>query len=577
MLSAILTTVSVCWVSLAGPAPHGSPAPPAIPTTPTTATTATTAIHADLIVENARIFSDSLVGFAPFVAVREGRFVYVGAWREELIGPRTLRVDAGGRVVIPGLFDSHLHMLSGGLQLSRLQLRDASGKEDFVARVARWREKLEPGTWILGGRWSTESWRVPGQPTKEWVDAVTGDHPLFLSRMDGHSALANSVALRTAGITSAGPSDPEGGVIDRDPVTGEPTGILRESAMGLVSRHIPPATIQEKARALERAVDLALRHGITAVSDIPSISDLPVYERLARARPSIRFFLYPTADDWAQAAQEIRRFRGRPGWVEVMGLKGFVDGSLGSRTAYMNRPYLPAPTSAVSVRTPGRGLLREGFEDGRFARNVASGRAAGLQTIVHAIGDEANHLLLDLLAEAYPDLASARCRSEHAQHLLPQDIARFGALGVIASMQPYHKADDGRYAESYIGPERSRYSYAFKSLLDAGAVVAFGSDWPVVTLNPFLGIEAAVTGRTLDGSIWQPHQNITVAEAIRCYTSRAAYAVFAEKELGRIAAGYRADFVILDRSPFDPAVDFSAIRPAAVYVEGRKVFGAERR
>jgi predicted amidohydrolase YtcJ len=445
-------------------------------------------------------------------------------------------------------------------------LRHTVSKADFVQRVANWAARQEPGAWILGGRWSTESWQTPAQPTKEWVDGVSGGHPLYLSRMDGHSALVNSVALRLAGITKDGPPDPEGGVIDRDPQTGEPTGILRESAMGLVSRHIPPLTTDDKVRALYRATREALRHGITAVSDIPSIDDLPAYQKLAESQPPIRFFVYLTADDWARAASTAGRFRPQTGWVELRGFKGYLDGSLGSRTAYMREPYLGNEPD----RPNWKGLLREGVENGMFAQNVAAARVYGAQAIVHTIGDEANHMLLDVLEEIHGDPRAARCRSEHAQHLLPQDIGRFGKLGVIASMQPFHKADDGRYAEAYIGPERSRSSYAFRSLLDAGAVVSFGSDWPVVTLNPFLGMEAAVTGRTLDGKHWQTQENITVAEALRCYTSRAAYAAFAEHEIGYIAAGYRADFVILGRSPFDPDVDWALIRPVAVYVEGQR-------
>jgi predicted amidohydrolase YtcJ len=520
---------------------------------------------ADLVIENARIWSDGLDGLAEFAAVHDGRFVHVGVPADDLIGPDTERVDAKGRVVIPGLIDSHVHMLGGGLQATRLSLRGVGSREEFVEWVEAWVGGLEPGQWILGGRWSTESWDVPAQPTRAWVDPVAGDHPLYLSRMDGHSALVNSKALKLAGITRDGPPDPEGGVIDRDPVTSEPTGMLRESAMDLVARHIPPPTPQDKLRALQYAAKLALRYGITAVSDIPSLGDLPVYERLARVNPGVRFFIYVTASDWATARDAVVGFRGRPGWVEVRGFKAYMDGSLGSRTAYMREPFLGNDSS----RPDWRGLLREGVAAGQLDRNIEVARALGMQTIVHAIGDEANHLLLDALERAYLDRPAARCRSEHAQHLLPEDIPRFRALGVIASMQPYHKADDGRYCESFIGPDRSRSSYAYSSLLEAGVVVTFGSDWPVVTNNPYLGIEAAVTGRTLDGKVWQEQENVTVTEALRCYTSRAAYAVYADHEIGRIVPGYRADFVILERSPFDDEVNWGRMRPDSVYVDGR--------
>ncbi len=531
---------------------------------------------ADLVIENARIWTDGSVGFAEFAAVREGSFVYVGAREERFIGERTVRVDARGAVVIPGLMDSHVHMLSGGTMLSQLQLRDAVDKEDFIRRVGEWAKKLKPGEWVLGGRWSVESWKNPEQPTKEWIDPVTPNNPVYLPRMDGHSALVNSVALRLAGITRDGPPDPPGGVIDRHPVTREPTGILRESAMGLVSRLIPPMTLEQKVSALKKAMEEANRYGITAVSDIPSIGDLPAYEELAKSDDlSVRFFLYPTAQDWESAGERLKVFRGKRGWVEVRGFKGYMDGSLGSRTAYMREPYLPVSDSkgAPTDDLRWRGLLREGVAEGTLAKNLQYAGQAGYQSIVHAIGDEANHLLLDMFKEAYgPQLYARRCRSEHAQHLLPEDILRFGMLGVVASMQPYHKADDGRYAEAYIGAERCRWSYAFRSLLNAGAVVAFGSDWPVVSLNPFLGMETAVTGKTLDGKFWQPQENITVTEALRCYTSFGAYAVFAESYLGRIAPGYRADFVILNKSPFGFGVAWSEIRPTQVWIEGRRVY-----
>ena len=535
---------------------------------------------ADLVIENARIWSDGLPAFAAFAAVEDGRFVYVGERIGGYVGPGTRRVDAGGRVVVPGLIDAHVHMLSGGRSLSELQLRDVSGRAEFLERIAAWAERLAdeptdagaPEPWIRGGRWSTESWLDTDGPTKEWVDPVSRGLPLYLPRMDGHSALVNSRGLAIAGITADSPPDPEGGVIDRDPGTGEPTGILRESAMGLVAAHLPGTDLDEDVKALRRAMQEANRHGITAVVDIPDIGSFPAYERLAYAQPTVRFYLYPTAPNWEASASTLADFPARPGWVEVKGFKAYLDGSLGSRTAFMRRPFLGNEPGRESWR----GLLREGVADGQFAGNLAVARGAGLQVITHAIGDEANHLLLDSLEVVFADgLATARCRSEHAQHLLPEDIPRFGRLGVIASMQPFHKADDGRYAESYIGAERCRTSYAFKSLLDAGAVVVFGSDWPVVSINPFLGIEAAVTGRTLDGKFWQTQECITVAEALRCYTSRAAWALGAEHEIGRIAAGLRADFVILEGSPFAGDVEWGAIAPAAVYVEGRRVHGAE--
>lgn len=527
----------------------------------------------DLVVENARIWTDGLPGFAENLVVRGGRIVHVGTADADLSRDASLRIDARGGLVTPGLIDAHIHMLSGGKLLSHVQLRDVRDKQEFIERIRAWAGALPPGEWVLGGRWSVETWRQPHQPTKEWIDAVTGERPAYLPRMDGHSALVNSAALRIANITRHGPKDPVGGVIDRDPATGEPTGILRESAMELVARHIPEPTLDSKVSALRRAMSEANAHGITAVGDIPGLDDLRTYERMAVQSLTLRWFVYPTTADWVAAVEEIRGFSAKPGWLEIRGLKAYVDGSLGSRTAWMRQPYLGNPPD----RAEWRGLLREGVADGRLARNIAAARAARLQPMAHAIGDEANHLLLDLYEQAYGDPRAARCRIEHVQHLLEGDIARIGRLGVVAAMQPYHKADDGRYAEEYIGTQRCRLSYAFKSLLNCGAVVAFGSDWPVVTLNPMLGIEAAVTGRTLDGRQWQAQENITVGEALRCYTSAAAYALFAEREIGRLAEGYCADFVIWDGTPFASEPEWSKIRPAAVFVDGRCVYSNDER
>lgn len=526
---------------------------------------------ADLVIENARIWTDGRTGFASFAAIRNGHFVHVGEPDASLIGTNTARLDAEGRVVLPGFIDSHIHMLNGGNNLSQLQLRDARDKEDFIRRVREWANSLPEGKWILGGRWSTESWQKVEQPTREWVDDASQGRPLFLSRMDGHSALVNTIALRMAGITKNTP-DPPGGVIDRDPVTGDPTGILRETAMGLVSRLIPPPTLQDKVEALRRAMKAANAVGITTVCDIPSMADLPAYEALAeRDDLTVRFMLYPTGGDWRRDVERLRAFRRRPGWIEPRGFKAYFDGSLGSRTAWMSAPFANNPPD----NRYWAGLPMPNVSDGTFERNARAAADANLQIIVHAIGDEANRVLANKLLETYGTierLRRARARSEHAQHLAPDVIRAFAERGIIASLQPYHKADDGRYAEQYLGKERCAWSYAYRSLLNAGVVIAFGSDWPVVTQNVMLGIEAAVEGRILNGAIWFPEQNIALTEALRAYTSYAAYACFMEKEIGRIEAGYRADFVVLGASPFDLVQKWSEIQPDLVYVEGRKAF-----
>ncbi|MCK4873195.1 MAG: amidohydrolase [Phycisphaerales bacterium] len=521
---------------------------------------------ADLVVENARIWSDGCGGFARFAAVKAGRFIHVGERDDALITSYTQRVDAGGRIVIPGIIDCHAHMIAGGRSLGQLLLDRAKDKDQFISSVAEYAGTQPVGSWILGWGWSVDGWDDPTPPTRAWIDDACGNRPALLRRMDIHSAVANSVALDMAGITRDGPPDPRGGVIDRDPATGEPTGMLREAAVELIDALIPKPTPDDEKQALRRAMHHAVAHGVTTVGDVALIEELPVYEAVAADEPICRLRVYAIVDDWAAGADAVRSFSGRAGWIESAGLKAFVDGSLGSRTAYMTKPYLPSDTG----EDHGRGVLTAAMANDGLRRMVRAARRAGLQPMIHAIGDAANHLLLDTYEEVYAGQADARCRTEHAQHLLADDIARFGELGVIASMQPLHKAYDAAYVESLIGEARCELTYAFRSLLDAGAPLAFGSDWPVVSIDPFLGIEAAVTGKTIDGTIWRDEQSITVAEALRAYTSGAAYALRAEHDLGRIAPGYRADFVVLNESPFDPAPDWSQMQPVAVYIGGRR-------
>ncbi len=485
-------------------------------------------------------------------------------------------IDAGGRRVIPGLVDCHTHIVSGGLALKKLRLRDAGSKENFILRVTKYAAKLKPDEWVLGRGWSVESWANPVEPTKEWLDPATGERPALLTRMDGHQALANSKALAMAGITKDAP-DPTGGVIVRDSKTGEPTGILKDAAKSLVQRLIPESSNMQKLTALQDAKALFNRHGVTMIHDMSGPGDGEVFitartmPTLAPVKEQLRIHSFCSIGRWP--AQPCFTPQGHEiaavvDWVRAAGFKGYMDGSLGSRTAYMRGPFLDNP----AYEKDARGLLVE-FATRKPPDDMLSQfrRAArkNLQPAVHAIGDESNHLLLNAYETVRAEFPNARPRIEHAQHLLAADIPRFGRLGVIASMQPYHKADDGRYAEKRIGSERCKTSYAFKSLLAGGAVVCFGSDWPVVSNNPFLGIHAAVTGKTLDGKVFVPEQSITVEQALRCYTTSAAYACFMEDRLGMIKPGYLADIVILN----DDVLSIPADRIADVTVHTTIVGG----
>ena len=489
---------------------------------------------------------------AEAVAVSGERVVAVGEYGEvkTLAGAETRTIDLAGSRVIPGLSDGHLHVLGGGLLLSRVDLRDAESEEDFEKRLVEYAKGLPAGNWVLGGNWDEERALGGRLPERELLDRLIPDRPTFIRRYDGHMAACNSRALEAAGV---GPStkDPPGGVIDRDPHTGRPTGILRDAGIELVLAKVPKPGESEIARAVESALQEVSRSGLTAADDMGGdeltirAATIRAYARLAeegRLPVRISFFLPLAGLDEMKELRDISRPH-----LRFAGLKAFYDGSLGARTALMFEPYDDAPETC-GLRTTPRGVMEP---------LLLRADAEGLVVSVHAIGDRAIHEVLDIFDEVRRKNGprERRPRVEHAQHLRRDDIPRFNGLGVIASMQPRHAADDGRFAEKRLGKERCRTSFAWNSLLDSGGRVVFGSDWPVAPLNPFLGIDAAVTRRTTDGCYpegWFPEESITVEEAVRAYTSGAAYATFSEAERGTIEPGKLADMVVLSRDIMKP-------------------------
>lgn len=524
---------------------------------------------ASLAIVGARVWTaDPERPWAEAIAVVGSRVVAVGA-REDVqkrIGEDTRVVDASGGLVTPGWFDSHIHLFQGGLNLSSVQLRDAGSREAFVERLRAFAATRRPGEWITGGNWDHTLWG--GQlPTRDWIDDATPNNPVWIRRLDGHMALANSLALQAAGVDAATPT-PEGGSIERDE-DGRPTGILRDNAMDLVDRVRPTVPTSRLLEALDVASDYLLRSGVTSVCHMGSMEHLRVL-RTARDSGRLRVRVHASSplDQWRLLEREIERHGRGDQWLTIGGLKGYVDGSLGSHTAAMLEPYADKPGDT--------GLLINPPQDLEHSTQAAD--AAGLHVMVHAIGDRANRIMLDI----YQRVAQRngprdrRFRIEHAQHIHPRDMERFARLGVIASMQPYHIIDDGRWAEQRVGAERLKTSYAYRSLLDSGAGLALGSDWPVSPATPLEGIQAAVTRRTLDGQNpngWVPSQKVTVTEALRAYTSDAAYAVFAENDKGVLAPGKLADMVLVDRDLF--AVDPTTIADAEVrmtIVNGRVAY-----
>lgn len=498
---------------------------------------------ADIVVHNAAVWTGVRgAADARAIAVRGGRIIAVGADVEvnRRIGPRTRIVDGAGKMVVPGFIDSHVHFVSGGASLASVPLRDARTREEFVRRIRDYARTLPRGAWITEGNWDHSLWG--GElPRKEWIDSVTPHNPVWINRLDGHMALANSAALRAAGVTAA-TRDVAGGEIVRG-AGGEPTGILKDNASGLVDRVVPNLTPEQQDRALDAAMAYVAERGVTSVGHMGGWGDLAAFRRAhAAGRLRTRISAAVPLETWATLRDTVAA-RGRGDeWLRIGGLKGFVDGSLGSHTAAMHRPFTDAPAdSGLLVTSP----------ENLYAWTSGADRA-GLQVMVHAIGDRANTLILDLYERVGRENGprDRRFRVEHAQHIAPADVARFGRLGVIPSVQPYHIIDDGRWAEAVIGPERARTTYPFRTMIDTGARLAFGSDWFVAPPTPLEGIYAAVTRRTLDDRHpggWVPEQRITVDEALRAYTADAAHAAFAEAEKGTLEPGKLADFVILDR------------------------------
>jgi predicted amidohydrolase YtcJ len=509
---------------------------------------------------------------AEAVAIAGDRIAVVGSSTE-------IRAQAGaaevinldGRFVVPGFIDTHVHFLDGGFRLTSVQLRDAATPGEFVARIKAFAQTVPPGTWITGGDWDHTLWG--GElPRRDWIDAVTPQHPVWVHRLDGHMALANSAALRAAGVTR-GVATAQGGEIVRD-ARGEPTGLLKDNAMNLVASKMPPPTDAAKDRALEAAMRHVAAQGVTTIHNMGSWDDLEVLARAWRVnRLGTRVYAAVPLNTWEKLRDAVAsKTYGPHGrgdvWLRIGALKGFVDGSLGSHTAAFEEPFSDAPRD--------RGFFVNSPED--LYAWISGADKAGLHVLVHAIGDRANTALLNLFERVVRENGprDRRLRIEHAQHLAPSDIPRFAALGVIASMQPYHAIDDGRWAERVIGPVRTRTTYAFRSLLDAGALLAFGSDWFVAPPTPLEGIYAAVTRRTLDDRHpggWVPEQKITVEEALTAYTRGGAYASFEEKLKGTIAPGMLADLTVVDRDLRTiPPPEIRQARILRTIVGGKTVF-----
>jgi predicted amidohydrolase YtcJ len=485
------------------------------------------------------------------IAVRGDRIQAVGknVDIQKLKGPETQVIDLGGHFVMPGFDDAHLHLADAGMQRLNVDLTGVKTLDEFRERVLAKVEKAKPGEWILGGGWDETMWPVKTLPSRWDLDEVSGGHPVFLDRVDGHLVVANTRALQLANVTLAS-RDPEGGKIDRD-ANGQPTGILRDTAQHAVLAVIPQPTHDGRRRGIEVALADLAEHGVTSAQDYSTWEDFQIYEELEKEGK-----LTARISEWLPfdlSVEELKTKRDSHPQSDLMlhtgMLKGFMDGSLGGHTAALIEPYADDPQNS--------GLPR--YEAAKLNEMAKERVLAGFQLGFHAIGDKGIQMALEAFAEAEKaareqktKAANAgddfRLRIEHAQVTTPAQIARFKGLKVIASMQPSHLLTDMRWAQDRLGPKRAATSYAWAAFLNKGVTLAFGTDYPVEPVTPFRGLYAAVTRKSENGKQeYFPEQRLTMDQAIAAYTTGAAFAEFEEKEKGKLAPGMLADFVVLDR------------------------------
>jgi hypothetical protein len=531
---------------------------------------------ADVVYMHGKIWTgDSTRPWVSVLAVRGDSIVYAGddddQWKAQQV-TRIIRLD--GALVVPGFIDNHVHFLSGGFYLAGINLRSAASKKDFIGMVREWVASLPDSTsWITGGNWDHEAWG--GElPDRSWIDSVSGNHPIMLTRYDGHMALCNSLALSKANITRL-TRIPAGGEMGIRKETGELSGILKDEAMALMDRFIPLPGPGQMDLALDSAARHALAHGITRVFDMGSFGgwpDLETYQRNRQANKlPVRIHSFVPIQTWEKLAAYVTQKGNGDSRLWWGGIKAFVDGSLGSTTAWFYEPYLDK-SGYTGTPVTDTGLLRKW---------ILATDSARLTLAVHAIGDRANDFVLSIFRESARELDRTHSfRIEHAQHLTAAAIPAFAACGVTPCMQPYHAIDDGRWAAKRLDSVRLSRTYAFKSLLDAGAPLSFGSDWPVAPLSPIQGIYAATTRRTLDGKNpggWFPDQKITVSQALACYTASNALLAPRSMRTGILKKGWLADFTVLDRNIFEiKPEEIKEVRVISTYVGGHMEFPQEK-
>jgi predicted amidohydrolase YtcJ len=542
---------------------------------------------ADVIFDHGNIFTgvvdSSTLGAGKryeALAIRGDRILAVGSREEieKLKGPDTTVVDLGGHFVMPGFNDAHLHLGEAGAEKVNVNLVGVKSLEEFRERIREKVEKAAPGEWVIGGGWDETLWPVKVPPTRWDVDEVSGDHPVFLSRVDGHIAVANTRALQLASISVAS-RDPEGGKIDRDEA-GTPNGILRETAKDAVQGVIPEPTHEKRREEIELALADLAGHGVTSAQDNSSWEDFQIYEELEHdGKLTARISEWLPFNDSVEDLNKKRSSHpASDNMLHTGMLKGFMDGSLGSKTAALLEPYSDDPKNS--------GIPQ--YDPSRLNAMTKERVLAGFQIGFHAIGDKGVQMALDAFAEAEKaaraggvkaaDVGSDyRLRIEHSQVTTPQQIQRYKELKVVASMQPSHLLTDMNWAESRLGPKRAADSYAWAEFLRRGVTLAFGTDYPVEPISPFRGLYAAITRQSEDGKkTYYPEQKLTIEQAIAAYTSGSAFAEFAEKQKGKLQPGMLADFVVLDRDITSaPPLKILETKVLRTVVGGKTVYEAK--
>src|SRR5574341_23872 len=530
---------------------------------------------ADLVLLNGNIYTlDQSHTKAHAIALKGNKILFVGnnvQVMDYVQEGKTEMIDLRGKAVLPGFNDAHLHFLSGGLSLLRVNLTGCKSKAEIVTKLKAKIENTPPGDWIVGRGWDHTLFNRGKWPDKNLLDAVSPWHPVYLTRIDGHVAWVNSLALKEAKIDKTTP-DPEGGEILRDSV-GNPTGILKENAVDLIANIIPPATAEDMRKAIELALAEAKKFGITSIQDNSDLKVLEIYEKLAQqGNLSLRVTEW-LPFEWIKTLERLdslkQNFEERRNHLRLGPLKGYADGTLGSRTAYLFEPYSDDTTTL--------GIAQ--YKQEELDSLILLADKAGYQVCFHAIGDKANYMVLKAYERAglINGRKDARHRIEHAQVIRPDDIPLFGKLGVIASMQPTHCTSDKRWAEERLGKERCKGAYAWRSLLVQGAMLAFGTDWPVEPLNPLLGLFAAVTRQDPETKEpkfgWHPRERISLIGALTAHTIGAAYAEFQDSVKGSLEVGKLADMVVLTKDIFTlPPEEILTTQVDATIFDGQVIY-----